>query len=274
MAFWQTLGNIGKELAPGLPIIGQYFQNRENARVARENTDKTIAANRELAEYQYSKDLEMWNRGNEYNSPAAQMARLKEAGLNPNMMYGSSGATQPAVNLPKYQAPRVEYNYAPNMAPAAALGLYMDMRLKSAQLDNLKEEKRAKELANDMALDTYGWRKIGTYHKYAAGARRYNWERENYTQQQSYLMEKLRLANLFTEAQTELKDAQVEWYAGDKIASYLGIGGGLLKNLGGMFKSKAPIPAKGYNFGSWKNPSGSSRVKWRGNYIENFGYDN
>lgn len=33
-------------------------------------------------------NLEMWNLQNQYNDPSAQMARLKAAGLNPNLMYG------------------------------------------------------------------------------------------------------------------------------------------------------------------------------------------
>ncbi len=51
--------------------------------------------------------LDMWNRTNEYNSPVQQMARWKEAGLNPNLMYGqgSSGNAQasptPAQGTPK-----------------------------------------------------------------------------------------------------------------------------------------------------------------------------
>lgn len=43
---------------------------------------------------------EMFDATNEYNHPVQQMARLKEAGLNPALMYGKSGgtgqATQPA----------------------------------------------------------------------------------------------------------------------------------------------------------------------------------
>ena len=36
--------------------------------------------------------LDMWNRTNEYNSPAAQIARLREAGLNP-LYYGLDGTS-------------------------------------------------------------------------------------------------------------------------------------------------------------------------------------
>lgn len=256
-------------MAPALPIVGNYFQSQENARVARENTDRTIAANRSLAEYQYSKDLEMWNKGNLYNSPSAQMARLKEAGLNPNMMYGSSGATQPAVNLPKYQAPRVEYNYAPNMAPAQALSMYMDMRLKSAQLDNLKEEKRSRQFQNEFNDEMVWWKKTDMRDRVGMQRIKRDWMYHNYDTQQSYLMEKLRLQNNFIDAQTDYKDKQVEWYTGDKLASYIGVGGGLLGKLGGMFKSKAsPNVIK-----SFPNMN-SSRYRWKGNYVDHFGYDN
>lgn len=33
-------------------------------------------------------NLDLWAKQNEYNSPKAQMQRLEEAGLNPNLMYG------------------------------------------------------------------------------------------------------------------------------------------------------------------------------------------
>ena len=32
-------------------------------------------------------NVEFWNMQNAYNDPSAQMARLKEAGLNPNLIY-------------------------------------------------------------------------------------------------------------------------------------------------------------------------------------------
>lgn len=38
-------------------------------------------------------NLDLWNLMNEYNSPAAQMQRFQDAGLNPNLIYGQSNAT-------------------------------------------------------------------------------------------------------------------------------------------------------------------------------------
>ncbi|AXH73311.1 MAG: DNA pilot protein [Microviridae sp.] len=109
------------------------------------NTNKSIKANKELAEYQYSKDLEMWNKGNEYNNPANQMARLKAGGLNPNLVYGSgSAAGNTSAQLPKYNAPTLQYNYqAPDFT--SMIGAYQDFQVKQAQIDNLKAQKGAIE---------------------------------------------------------------------------------------------------------------------------------
>lgn len=54
------------------------------------------------AEAQKNRDfqLDMWNKNNEYNSPAAQLERLKQAGINPNAMFGSSGYSPVASSAP------------------------------------------------------------------------------------------------------------------------------------------------------------------------------
>ena len=39
--------------------------------------------------------LDDWNRQNEYNSPAAQMQRYKEAGLSPHLIYGQTNTAAP-----------------------------------------------------------------------------------------------------------------------------------------------------------------------------------
>lgn len=100
------------------------------------NTNKTIQANKQMAEYAYNKDLEMWHRQNEYNSPRSQMERYKEGGLNPNLIYGQ-GNSGNATSLPKYQAPRQEYNYqAPNLA--TGIQTYANLTQQQAMIDNLR----------------------------------------------------------------------------------------------------------------------------------------
>lgn len=44
---------------------------------------------KKAAKQAYERDIAFWNMQNEYNTPANQMARLKEAGLNPNLIYGN-----------------------------------------------------------------------------------------------------------------------------------------------------------------------------------------
>lgn len=48
--------------------------------------------NKEMADYQFDKNLQMWRMQNDYNSPQSQRERLEAAGLNPALMYGG-GAT-------------------------------------------------------------------------------------------------------------------------------------------------------------------------------------
>ncbi|AXH75117.1 MAG: DNA pilot protein [Microviridae sp.] len=51
--------------------------------------------------------LDDWNRQNEYNSPAAQMQRYKEAGLSPNLIYGQTN-TAPPVRSTDMVAPQMD----------------------------------------------------------------------------------------------------------------------------------------------------------------------
>lgn len=114
-------------------IFGLVAQNKQNK------------ANMELAKYAYKKDLEMWNRGNAYNSPQAQMQRLEAAGLNKALVYGNGAvAGQSAGSLPKYNAPTLDYSYVPPVEAtiAGALDTYQNFRVKQAQVDNLKAQNK------------------------------------------------------------------------------------------------------------------------------------
>ena len=67
------------------------------------------AANMELAKYNWEQQKQMWHMNNEYNKPSAQMARYLEAGLNPNLIYGSGSASAGnSTSTPTPQMPHVE----------------------------------------------------------------------------------------------------------------------------------------------------------------------
>lgn len=98
------IGAVGALGAGAMSLVGGHKSANTNLQGIRE----TNQANRELAEYSYEKNLEMWERQNEYNSPINQMARFKDAGLNPNLIYGNgSGNAGNSNTSPSYQSPNL-----------------------------------------------------------------------------------------------------------------------------------------------------------------------
>lgn len=131
----------------GLAALGgSYASARSNQKIARYNTDATNAANLKMAEYGYSKDLDMWNKANAYNSPEAQQTRLASANLNPNLVYGAGNVGGNTTGqLPRFNAPTQEFNYAPEALGAAAgqtlpgmLSQFQDFAMRQAQIDSVK----------------------------------------------------------------------------------------------------------------------------------------
>jgi hypothetical protein len=108
-----------------------------------------IGANRQArryATYMYDRQradaLSDWNTQTEYNSPVSQMQRLRDAHLNPNLVYGN-GVVQ---NAPPVRSSSAE-SWSPR-APQVSPGLgrssdslfqYFDLKLREAQTDNVKQ---------------------------------------------------------------------------------------------------------------------------------------
>lgn len=67
----------------------------------------------------FQQNLQAWHMQNEYNTPSAQLQRLKDAGLNPALVYGqgASGAAGNAGSAPTYSPPS-----APNVGQAFQQG--------------------------------------------------------------------------------------------------------------------------------------------------------
>lgn len=80
-------------------IGGQIIANQQNKKLANEQRDWNEMmwqrqANRDdqLWNRQNAYNLQMWKLQNQYNSPLEQMARFKEAGLNPHLIYSKGSA--------------------------------------------------------------------------------------------------------------------------------------------------------------------------------------
>lgn len=94
-------------------------------------------ANVEQSQAQREFDLMMWKKNNRYNSPVNQMARLQEAGLNPNLMYGGgSASTGLSSSYPKASVPHME-NTLGSLGDglSSATSAYFDIMLKQAQIN-------------------------------------------------------------------------------------------------------------------------------------------
>jgi hypothetical protein len=144
---------IAATIAAGATIAASganaYAQGKTN-RKTRQQNQYFFDRNRENA-------LADWNTMTAYNTPAAQMQRFKEAGLNPHLIYGQGTEAAPirategkAMDLP---APQIN-----EQAIGNAIGNYQDAR--TAQVQNnilqqtLSNAKTQQELMEAQKLET------------------------------------------------------------------------------------------------------------------------
>ena len=130
--------------------LGVAAYNRNQTKKQNER-DEQNARDREARQRQY--DLEDWNRANQYNAPDQQMTRLRQAGLNPNLIYGKGadntaqsirgGAAQPPV---KQTTPTLDID------PQNMIAQFQGVKNIKAQTDNLNADiqlKQKEELVKD-----------------------------------------------------------------------------------------------------------------------------
>lgn len=77
--------------------------------------------------------LDMWNRTNEYNSPSAQVERLRSAGLNP-LYYGLDGSSANGLE----SAQSLGYERAQFGATENPVAMAYDAMVKNAQIANIQ----------------------------------------------------------------------------------------------------------------------------------------
>jgi hypothetical protein len=121
----------------------------------------TNAQNRQFSQQMYDRQradaLTDWDKQNKYNSPSQQMQRYKEAGLNPNLIYGqmsnSAAIRSTDMKHPDFVAPKLQNT-------GQVMNNYIDLKLKEQQLSNdkqagelLRQQTRGKELENQNVID-------------------------------------------------------------------------------------------------------------------------
>ncbi len=106
------LGGFGSSFIGGLfGSSSQNSANSTNIKLNQMNNDFQAAQMQKQMDY----NTEMWRKQNAYNSPSAQVQRLKDAGLNPYMFMSggnNTGVAQSAngVNLPSSSPAQVQPN--------------------------------------------------------------------------------------------------------------------------------------------------------------------
>lgn len=80
-----------------LPLIGTGI-NAISGAISQGSANST---NVELAKYNWEQQKEMWRMNNEYNTPANQMQRYMDAGLNPNLVTGFNAGNSTSVPTPQ-----------------------------------------------------------------------------------------------------------------------------------------------------------------------------
>lgn len=145
---------IGSAVSGIANLVGQSQANKANIQAVRE----TNQANRELAEYNWQQQIDMWNRQNEYNTPTAQMSRLRDAGLNPHLVYGNgvtgnNAGSTPTPHLAQMEAPRQEALRYGDAFQGLAEGMMNYYAMKNAQKD-LEVKEANKEVLETQAAAT------------------------------------------------------------------------------------------------------------------------
>lgn len=121
------IGGASALLGSGANAAAQGSMNKE-----------TRKWNEKMYGIQKQDSLDFWNMQNSYNSPEQQMQRLKAAGLNPNLVYGSgsaAGNTSSSPDVPKAMAYNPE---APKIDIPSVVNGFYDIKQKAAVTDNVK----------------------------------------------------------------------------------------------------------------------------------------
>lgn len=198
-------------VASAIPIVGPLVGAGINAISGAVQNKKQRKWNEKMYARQRQDALADWAMQNAYNSPAEQMKRLKEAGLNPNLVYGhgadaTSNQAVRSSEMAKYTPQAFDIGSGVSQASS---NIY-DAALKQQQLLNMKMALAAMASSiNNKDADTAS-KVAGTRGKELA-----NWIAEN-TKETSVMTKEALLRNLgytgnLTAAKTALELQQFDF---------------------------------------------------------------
>lgn len=148
-------------------IYGQNKANKTNIQLAREGQEF---------------EREQVENMNVYNSPLNQMQRMSQAGLNPRMMYGTSGNGGLQTNTPTARVATVENSLKDAMKtdPLGTLQKFNNIRLTDAKIisetsrgTKLDSESYIRNLERQIKSHSFSDEKNATIQKFKAAAKKY-----------------------------------------------------------------------------------------------------
>lgn len=141
------LGLAQQAASGGMGILFQRQNDRRQLKQQQKLQDQQIAGQKELTDYSYGKQLQMWKD----TSYQAQMEQLKAAGLNPGLIYGMGGAGGQTTGSPGQTG--VTGGQAPGGGREIqdAIGMGMQIQMNKAQIA-LLEAQASKTKAEETKL--------------------------------------------------------------------------------------------------------------------------
>lgn len=153
-------------------IVNTNNTNKANLQIAQQTNqaNKDIAQmanehNEAMLNKQIQQEWDMWNAENEYNSPAAQMQRYADAGVNPYMAVGNvSSGNASSMSSPSAQPAAVPQMQGATMMPADMSGLsglrgiasrFVEMMQAKENIKRTQLENEGKEIDNKFKADMF-----------------------------------------------------------------------------------------------------------------------
>ena len=154
-----AIGAIG---GAAISAIGNWFGNRSNRKASREafERESKFAREERLAQQQWIE--QMYEKNNSYNSPAAQMQRLKDAGLNPDLMYSRGDVGNATAPEAPQQAMTPRYNVIPTNTYGQTAQIAADAGLKAAQARLADSQSKKTDTEESLLTADYLLRKART----------------------------------------------------------------------------------------------------------------
>lgn len=127
----------GELLAAGMTVGSDIFNNERNIQYQKKTNSDNYETDERRWLTQRQWDVFDWKRQNEYNSPEQQMNRLRQAGLNPHLVYGK-GADNTAASVRGGTPPRSQSDSPKSdFHLTQGLGYALQAKLNTAQIDQV-----------------------------------------------------------------------------------------------------------------------------------------